>query len=429
MPALTALEALIKKAEEVAARGGKPFATNVRPKAKPGDPNFIGPVEPIGPNQLTPQTRIGPPERQGPPEMQGPRQITPETFIGPPERQGPNLPFRTNVRLKPQPETGTDFTMVNPPSRAVTMRDIGSEAASFPGTSLTTANPLATVDRFGRPNMPPRLSDIWDAEFREIPRPSTLGPVSAADELAFRTVRPQTLSREELLAMRGPEQAAMSAGTPSSGSYLPLFAGSVLGGTALLSGGQQAKDDAQRRQFLEALNGNEPNRLDPNLFGVQRPTAGMDRANTLGVDELSAYPAGAVHNYNRSNAPSVDETSAYPRNTVQLAKQRMAPAQQRAPIDLTSGQSVRPQSGGLASLFSDPYAGKSARDLYAEANKMQSSGDEYGSNLLMQRAGKMITKPEDLESTSMATGGAAKPHKDAALHKALDIISHMLGRQ
>jgi hypothetical protein len=428
MPVSTALEALIKRAEEIAARGGKPFATNVRPKAKPGDPNFVGPVEPIGPNQITPQTLIGPPERFGPPEMQGPRQITPETLIGPAERQGPQLPFRTNVRLKPQPETGTDFTMVNPPSRAVTMRDIGSEAASSPGTALTTANPLATVDRFGRPNMPPRLTDILEGEFREIPRPSTLGPVSAADELAFRTVRPQTLSREELLAMRGPEQGAMSAGAPYSGSYLPLFAGSVLGGTALLSGGQQAQNDAQRRQFLEALNGNEPNRLDPNLFGVQRPTAGMDRTNTLGVDELSAYPAGAVHNYNRSNAPGVDETSAYPRNTVQLAKQRMAPMPPSRELQ-TQARAEQPSSGGLSRFFSDPYAGKSARDLYAEANKMQSSGDEYGSNLLMQRAGKMITKPEDLESTGMATGGAAKPHKDAALHKALDIISHMLGRQ
>jgi hypothetical protein len=113
---------------------------------------------------------------------------------------------------------------------------------------------------------------------------------------------------------------------------------------------------------------------------------------------------------------------------VQVARERAAPVQQRAPIDLTSGQPDRPQPGGLARLFSDPYAGKSARDLYAEANRMQGSGDEYGANLLMQRAGKMITKPEDLESTGMAAGGAAKPHKDAALHKALDIIAHMLGR-
>jgi hypothetical protein len=108
---------------------------------------------------------------------------------------------------------------------------------------------------------------------------------------------------------------------------------------------------------------------------------------------------------------------------IQVARERVVPLPPARPAEL------RPQSGGLASLFSDPYAGKSARDLYAEANRMQSSGDEYGANLLTQRAGKMITKPEDLESSGLATGGAAKPHKDAALHKALDIIAHMLGRR
>lgn len=98
-----------------------------------------------------------------------------------------------------------------------------------------------------------------------------------------------------------------------------------------------------------------------------------------------------------------------------------------APLPPVRPAELRPQAGGLSRFFSDPYAGKSARDLYAEANRMQSGGDEYGANLLIQRAGKMITKPEDLEGSGMATGGAAKPHKDAALHKALDIISHMLG--
>jgi hypothetical protein len=111
-------------------------------------------------------------------------------------------------------------------------------------------------------------------------------------------------------------------------------------------------------------------------------------------------------------------------DALQTARERAAP-----PVPMRRPEGLGEQSGGLSRLFSDPYAGKSARDLYAEANRMQSAGDESGANLLMQRAGKMITKPEDLESTGMATGGAAKPHKDAALHKALDIIAHMLGRR
>jgi hypothetical protein len=105
---------------------------------------------------------------------------------------------------------------------------------------------------------------------------------------------------------------------------------------------------------------------------------------------------------------------------LQVARERIAPL-----------PPARPQESGLSRFFSDPYAGKSARDLYAEANRMQSSGDEYGSNLLMQRAGKMITKPEDLESTGMNRGGAAngKPDKNEAIHRALDIISHLVGHR
>ena len=384
MPALTALEALIKKAEEVAARGGKPFATNVRPKARPGDHNFIGPVEPIGPNQITPQTRIGPPEL---------------TTV--PEPHGPNLPFKTNVRLKASPETGTDFTMVNPPSRELTLRDVGSNAARIPSTALTTTNPLITVDRFGRPNTSPRLSDIWDAEFREIPRPSTLGPVSAADELAFRTVRPQTLSREELLAMRGPEQAAMSAGTPSSGSYLPLFAGSVLGGTALLSGGQRAQEQDRDNRFAQ-------------IYGTSPQSAGAGRG--MVVEQPGARMAEESVGSGRGAPPPSMEAYLKGRNdsaaanaALDVARARVAPA-----------RAEQPSSGGLSRLFSDPFAGKSSRDLYGMAQNM--GGDEYGANLMNIRAAKA-------ESEGMATGGAAKPHKDAALHKALDIISHMLGRQ
>jgi hypothetical protein len=80
------------------------------------------------------------------------------------------------------------------------------------------------------------------------------------------------------------------------------------------------------------------------------------------------------------------------------------------------------QPGGLASLFKDPYAGMSSRDLYMRAQEMERSGDESGANVLNLRAARM--------GEGMATGGAAKgkPEKDAALHKALDIISHMLGR-
>ena len=72
----------------------------------------------------------------------------------------------------------------------------------------------------------------------------------------------------------------------------------------------------------------------------------------------------------------------------------------------------------------DPYAGMSARQMYERAQEMQSSGDEGGANLLIQRAGQA-------PDAGMNRGGTAKPagpHKDAALHKALDIIHAMMSR-
>jgi hypothetical protein len=100
---------------------------------------------------------------------------------------------------------------------------------------------------------------------------------------------------------------------------------------------------------------------------------------------------------------------------LQVARERVVPQPPARPAEF------REQPGGLANLFKDPYAGMSSRDLYMRAQEMERSGDESGANVLNLRASKM--------GEGMATGGVAKPHKDAALHKALDIISHMLGRR
>ena len=74
----------------------------------------------------------------------------------------------------------------------------------------------------------------------------------------------------------------------------------------------------------------------------------------------------------------------------------------------------------------DPYAGMSARKMYETAQEMQSSGDEGGSNALIQRAGRL--PDAGMKRGGVATAGGAGPHKDAALHKALDIIHAMMMR-
>jgi hypothetical protein len=93
----------------------------------------------------------------------------------------------------------------------------------------------------------------------------------------------------------------------------------------------------------------------------------------------------------------------------------------------------RPQQQGFFSgLFRDPYAGKSAQDLYTQAQDMQRGGDEYGSNLLIQRAMQMQRAMPEKKEEGMRRGGTAgggMSGKDAALHKALEIIHHMLSRR
>jgi hypothetical protein len=99
-----------------------------------------------------------------------------------------------------------------------------------------------------------------------------------------------------------------------------------------------------------------------------------------------------------------------------------APRERAAPLPPARPEEFKARPGGLSSLFSDPYAGKSSRELYEMAQKM--GDDEYGANLMNIRA----SRAEGMATGGAATGKSGKMEKDAALHKALDIIAHMLGR-
>jgi hypothetical protein len=78
-------------------------------------------------------------------------------------------------------------------------------------------------------------------------------------------------------------------------------------------------------------------------------------------------------------------------------------------------------SGFFSNLFRDPYAGKSPREMYEQAQEMQRTGDEYGAHLLTGRAMSM-DRPEEKARGGAAGGGG----KDATIMKALEIIHHML---
>jgi hypothetical protein len=154
---------------------------------------------------------------------------------------------------------------------------------------------------------------------------------------------------------------------------------------------------------------------------------GLDRANALGVDELSAYPAGAVHKYNRSNAPGVDELSAYPRNPVQLAKEQVA-ASNRARAQEALSQPRRPADEGVFSkIFNNPV---STRELY---QRSQDNPEDSGAYMRAERqyAATHRDAPSfdltKLNEQGMKRGGAANAKPDS-VHKALEIIHHLLTR-
>lgn len=117
------------------------------------------------------------------------------------------------------------------------------------------------------------------------------------------------------------------------------------------------------------------------------------------------------------------DRAAYERSqALDAAKQRMAAIQSTG--DAAGLPPARPTSGGLANLFSgkdyQSKGGELRQDGKINWGDPESAADFF-------RASKAAQETPD--ASGMATGGAAKPHKDAALHKALDIIAHMLGRR
>ncbi|CAB5219890.1 hypothetical protein UFOVP231_8 [uncultured Caudovirales phage] len=352
---------------------------------------------------------------------------------------------------------GTDFNMVgssyDPTGRSLQPVYTGRDAisAETPRSFLQQQGnlPATTGQGFNAPTVaqgrgmtlsespggggaPRQLGNIWDAEFT---------PVSAADELAFRAVRPQTLSREELLAMRGPEQGAMSSGTPHSGSYLPPFAGTVLAGTALLSGSQQAQDRDRVDRFAQ-------------IYGTTPQSAGAGRGfvNEQPGERFAANAVGSGRGSGAYLPNAEDRKSAAAANALVDARARMsASSNQRAPIDLTSGQTAA-SPGFLSKIFSgkdyqsanalssDPrtsgYSAPVVQDGRVNWGSSDSAADFFRadkalSQMKAQQAVDAASGVDDNRKRGGSVTGKSQGQSDKPpdpIHKALEIIHHLLSR-
>ena len=182
-----------------------------------------------------------------------------------------------------------------------------------------------------------------------------------------------------------------------------------------------------------------------------RSSASMDRGNELGVDELSAYfPAGIQS----SEYMDRNDTDAYPHQTARQSSAYMdrsgpgedvyphgavhraapspassAPMPPRRPAEIASEASP----GLLSGLFNHPV---STRDMMNYANR---NPDDAGAYMRAERqyASTHRDNPNfdmtKLDENGMARGGAAGKQSsgggsNAAIHKALEIIHHMLTR-
>ena len=112
-----------------------------------------------------------------------------------------------------------------------------------------------------------------------------------------------------------------------------------------------------------------------------------------------AGAAGIPANVNPSKAALVDQVA------------REAVADESATRDATSATApaaaaptapAQASPGFSSGLFKDPYAGMSPKQMNEAAQRMQSAGDEYGANVLTQRADNAITSSDG----SFAQGGS-----------------------
>jgi hypothetical protein len=278
---------------------------------------------------------------------------------------------------------GQGFTMVNPPSRAVAMRTVGSEAAPTVAPQEWFSEATNIAGNAGKTPIPFNkmlLGGLGVAGFGAGYGAKRAYDAASQPAEAPRAIDPEIKTREgRPVYFTGP-------------SY-----------------------DINSKNKYDYMSGTTPSEV----LGSRRATASaLDSANipmpTNGSGRGAAPPSMADYLKNRADAMEANAA---------LDSARMSTASNQARAYEALNQPRRPQETGLSNLFKDPYAGMSARDMFVKAQELQRTGDESGANILNIRASRM---PDVGQDSGMKRGGAAKSGKDEAVHKALDIISHLL---
>lgn len=275
--------------------------------------------------------------------------------------------------------------------------------------------PAPQLDEFRETPVTPEESDRYMRERQareEANRPSTIPwwEHPNADRNSPEAVRDrrEALERAERERIATSERITRELGqqggyTPPAGRAAPSIIDRAV---AAISGGSPAAAAPSRPEEV----------TEPGFSGE----SGSILQKALDATKAAALsPSSSQAPIRQAPAPAPARQAPMP-----LPVRRPAPA----PQDLTSDARPVPQdSGFLSSLFKDPYAGKSSKELF------QMAQDNPDSNAMFFRAAaKQAQERKDAGAgdEGMKRGGTVgdKPHKDAAILKALEIIHHMLRR-
>jgi hypothetical protein len=219
---------------------------------------------------------------------------------------------------------------------------------------------------------------------------------------------------------------------------------------------------AAEAQRLIDVNQRKIQDRDFNTFGrqVDGPSAATNSMDYPGDISSAAPPAGSpapVYDYDARSAPqdvegwgrkvagpsAATNSMDAPANAVGFAKQVLAstknpdrtavtaipamPVRRPDAIGQLPGAQPAQQESLLSRIFSapkDPYAGMSSRQLMDVANRDPDNAAAFF------RADKALQKeqPDMFKPQAEKRGGSVGGGKDAALHKALEIIHHMITR-
>jgi len=137
------------------------------------------------------------------------------------------------------------------------------------------------------------------------------------------------------------------------------------------------------------------------------------------------FAQDAVGSGRGSMLPNANARVAYEKaQALDAAKQRMAAIQ--ATGDRVPMPPARPREGGLASLFSGPAYQSKGGELRQDGKINWGDSDSAADFFRADKA-----RMETPDALGMNRGGAAsgKPDKNEAIHRALDIISHLVGHR